>query len=80
MSACRQGGNVCLEVGGLSPTRKSFGFVRACERAGEARRGEAAWASEARFVCVVIPLACHLTPSRPTTGKRQDGHGSVWFG
>ena len=27
-----------LEVGGVSPTGKSFRFVRACERAGEARR------------------------------------------
>ena len=35
-----------LEVGGVSPTGKSFRFVRACERA---RRGEAAWASERRF-------------------------------
>ena len=29
----------------MSPTGKSFRFVRACERA---RRGEAAWASERR--------------------------------
>ena len=27
-----------LEVGGVIPTGKSFRFVRACERAGEARR------------------------------------------
>ena len=32
-----------LEGGGVSPTGKSFRFVRACERA---RRGEAAWAGE----------------------------------
>ena len=37
-----------LEVGGVSPTGKSFRFVRACERA---RRGEAVWASERRFDC-----------------------------
>ena len=30
----------------MTPTGKSFRFVRACERA---RRGEAAWASERRF-------------------------------
>ena len=30
----------------VTPTGKSFRFVRACERA---RRGEAAWASERRF-------------------------------
>ena len=30
----------------LTPTGKSFRFVRACERA---RRGEAVWASETRF-------------------------------
>ena len=30
----------------MSPTGKSFRFVRACERA---RRGEAVWASERRF-------------------------------
>ena len=30
----------------MSPTGKSFRFVRACERA---RRGEAAWAGERRF-------------------------------
>ena len=35
-----------LEVGGVSPTGKSFRFVRVRERA---RRGEAAWASERRF-------------------------------
>ena len=39
-----------LEVGGVSPlltpAGKSFRFVRACE---QARRGEAAWASESRF-------------------------------
>ena len=33
----------------MSPTGKSFRFVRACERA---RRGEAVWASERRFDCV----------------------------
>ena len=29
---------IMLEVRGVSPTGKSFRFVRACERAGEARR------------------------------------------
>ena len=33
----------------VTPTGKSFRFVRACERA---RRGEAVWASERRFDCV----------------------------
>ena len=42
-------GELSLEVGGVSPTGKSFRFVRACERA---RRGEAVWASERRFDCV----------------------------
>ena len=50
---CRSINTHILEDGGVSPlltpTGKSFRFVRACERA---RRGEAVWASERRFDCV----------------------------
>ena len=43
---------IYIHIGGwrgesfVTPTGKSFRFVRACERA---RRGEAVWASERRF-------------------------------
>ena len=50
MEALKLPGSDSLEVGRVSPlltpTGKSFRFVRAC---GRARRGEAVWASERRF-------------------------------
>ena len=52
------GGRMVLIGGwGVSPTGKSFRFVRACERA---RRGEAAWASERRFAAEARGLVVDL--------------------
>ena len=50
----------------VTPTGKSFRFVRACERA---RRGEAVWASERRFDCearAVVRQKCVLFFSSET--------------
>ena len=48
-----------MEVGGVSPTGKSFRFVRACERA---RRGEAVCACET----MLFPwLGCKTRKSPP---------------
>ena len=55
-----------LEVGGVSPTGKSFRFVRACERA---RRGEAAWASERRRFAPVVRVRRGKTSSPSPSSK-----------
>ena len=53
----------------VTPTGKSFCFIRACERA---RRGEAVWASERRFDCearaVVRPVYVRLLGGETVPG------------
>ena len=61
---------ISSEVGGVSPTGKSFRFVRACVRASG--RGEAKLRGRARddVLCVARAPAGPVTPSGP---PRADG-------
>ena len=73
----------------LTPTGKSFRFVRACERA---RRGEAVWASERRFDRaaravgeangvrrVVLAKPCRLSTGCPRTTFERKAMKNNWF-
>ena len=79
-----------IGVWGVSPTGKSFRFVRACERA---RRGEAAWASERHFdsgaraavydfsssPAAAPPKPCRCPVVRLSGGFRLKTHGFTTF-
>ena len=54
----------------MSPTEKSFRFVRACELA---RRGEAVWASERRFDCEARAVVRRFSLLRFSGGETMPG-------